>query len=402
MLTERIVINMDGFFSYVTGLINCKLIGYNGEDFFNKLISKGMYVGEVTPVKDGFTFTAKPKDYHKIKKIAKKQGISITITDRKGLPFVMDRNRHRKGIVVGFVLAVSLLYILTGRIWRIEVQGNERVDTQVIVNQLAHLGIDIGSSHRGVQVLPLEKSMLLAIDDLSFVAINLRGSTATVVVTERTVPPEILEGDFQPQNLVASQSAIIREMVIHEGQSLVKNGDTVEKGDILVSGIVEDRYGRSMLKTATGKVMGEVTQELTATISYNQEDYIPVGDGESVKYLSINGFSLPLGFVKEESPFYTVEEQEENLMIFGAKLPIALGEREYTFWTPSTITLEEEEAKDYCIMLLNQLEETKLGDAEIIERTMKGIDTGDGFKIEATYRLLVDIATPSVIYTTNN
>jgi similar to stage IV sporulation protein len=58
-----------------------------------------------------------------------------------------------------------------------------------------------------------------------------------VEVVEKTISKEV---DKTPANIIASKDGVITEVIALTGQSVVKKGDTVKKGDILIKGLTYD------------------------------------------------------------------------------------------------------------------------------------------------------------------
>lgn len=96
---------------------------------------------------------------------------------------------------------------------------------------------------RGLDLREIRQTVLLKLEDLSFIAINIKGSKAYVEVTEATGKPEMVDTDT-PCNLIATKAGVIVRTEITQGFGLVRAGDAVEAGDMLVSGMVFSDKGR--------------------------------------------------------------------------------------------------------------------------------------------------------------
>ena len=83
----------------------------------------------------------------------------------------------------------------------------------------------------------LEKRLRNEFDDITWVSARLEG-TRLVVEIEENNTASAKEKEQTPCSLKASKSGIIARMITRRGTPLVKKGDQVEKGDLLVSGLL--------------------------------------------------------------------------------------------------------------------------------------------------------------------
>ena len=133
--------------------------------------------------------------------------------------------------------------------WTIEVVGNETVSSDEILDFLEEEGLKIGSYKSALNPRELERKTLLELKELSWIAVNITGSTVTVEVNERILPPDMYLDNDKACNIVARYTGQIHSMDIYDGQSDLQVGDTVLAGDLIVSGIVEDGKDRPALST---------------------------------------------------------------------------------------------------------------------------------------------------------
>lgn len=136
------------------------------------------------------------------------------------------------GGALGFILA---LYILSSFVWFISVEGNDRINDKEILDTARRYGVYQGAAKWNFSRNDAEEAILREIKDLSYIKIDIRGVKAHIEVVEKVIPGEEING---PCHLIASQDGVIEEIIVLDGQARVKEGDTVAKGDVLVSGLV--------------------------------------------------------------------------------------------------------------------------------------------------------------------
>ena len=135
---------------------------------------------------------------------------------------------------------------------------------------LEELGVVRGALRRDIDAREVERRLMLRLDKAAWVAVNLRGSRAVVEIQERVVPPERID-DRTPHNVVAAKPGFITYLEVYNGQPTVKAGDSVEAGDILVSGIMEDKKLRDRTVHARAKVLAQTQEKLAVEVPYLQD-----------------------------------------------------------------------------------------------------------------------------------
>ena len=165
--------------------------------------------------------------------------------------------RARAGLALGGVVATFALLFLSGMVWDVRIQGNERYSTEHLKERLAENGLAVGTSIVGFDRSAFAARYLQNEEELSYLAVNFRGTVAYVQVMERLSPPAE-EGKTGGANLIATNDAVIHSLSVNAGTPLVHTGMVVKAGQGLVSGITEGAEG-SRIVYATGEVIGRVS-----------------------------------------------------------------------------------------------------------------------------------------------
>lgn len=221
--------------SYICGYVNISIEGYFIERFINMCISKGILLWNMRREKSTYLQTnINIKDFKKIKNIAKKTKCRVTINQKKGMPFILNKYKKRK-IFVFALLIISLSIFTTSRfIWNIEIQGLEKIDTSEILKQLNEKGLIIGAQKSKIDTDEIIREIRLKRKDIAWMSIDLNGTNAIVKIVENTEKPEIIDkNDYC--NIVADKAGVITKINARTGTPLVKIGDVVTKESILVA-----------------------------------------------------------------------------------------------------------------------------------------------------------------------
>src|SRR5699024_1077859 len=130
-------------------------------------------------------------------------------------------------------------------------------------------------------------------DDVAWVGIDIKGTNAVVEIVEADEKPEIINEE-EYCNLVASRDGIISKVNAANGTPLVKEGDVVKKGDILVAGWLEGKYTRTRYVHATGSVEARVWYSQKEKVPLKQIEKEYTGETETKYSLNINNFKINL------------------------------------------------------------------------------------------------------------
>ena len=305
---------------FLRGTVTFLIMGAFPEKLLNRSARERIPVWDAAPTKGGISARTYAGRYRRTAALARKESLRTRVTARSGLYFHARPILKRKGLLLGTVCGCALIWALTGHLWVITVSGCETVDESILLKELSARGLFCGAKLREIDTRSLAREMLLTDDRISWITINLRGSTAEVLLSECAPPPETIDPDDRWANVVARQDGVIHSVLPLKGQALCQKGDTVSKGEILVSGVMEDEFGGSMLTYARAVVLAGVYENVMITVPYRErvvsESTVPLRS----RGLSCFGRELIAADVPKEAlrtertvksilyPFLTIEE----------------------------------------------------------------------------------------------
>lgn len=179
------------------------------------------------------------EDFRRLRPVAKKSRCRVHINSKKGLPFLIYKYKNRKAFIIGSAVCIITFFIISSFIWDVSVTGNDKVATEVILEKLSENGIKPGALKFSINPDNVVDNIMLGINDLSRISVSVRGTRVFVNVSERVKPPDLIDKNL-PCDLVAAKDGVIYSIVAKEGLETVKIGDTVTKGQLLVTGTIEN------------------------------------------------------------------------------------------------------------------------------------------------------------------
>lgn len=218
---------------YLRGGIRVTARGAFPERFLNLCVTERIPLWGVQKKESALTAWMLPRDFCRVRPIARRSRMRVRIARRYGLPFLLKRLKKRKmllGGAAGFLLA---LYWLSTYIWFVEISGLKSLPEEAVRALAAEYGIAAGAPQSGAQLKAFEKAMLLRFPAVAWTGARFTGTRLVVEVVERA--PQVRD-DRSPGDLVAAKRGVITQCIALEGERAVAVGDTVEAGDVLIRG----------------------------------------------------------------------------------------------------------------------------------------------------------------------
>ena len=279
-----------------------------------------------------FTFRVALKDRRRLDELAQRAMCELEEKGRRGAAAVAEGMLERRwGFVAGLALCFLAVSFFSRFVLVVEVTGNETVPTPVILSQLRRAGVRPGAYGPAIREMEAANDALRGLPELSYLAVNIYGTRAQVVVHEAEEKPRLLDEDI-PADVVARADGIIEDIQAEAGQPLFQDGDVVAKGEVLITGeldLKEPEYGTVDLGRLVVRASGSVSARTWRTL----EETVPLSGwgkaytGEERKGYDVKIFWLELDFFENSSISggrYDKITETEQLSLFGRPVPVWL------------------------------------------------------------------------------
>jgi similar to stage IV sporulation protein len=399
---------MKNFKSYV----EFEAFGVYCGDFIDELVASQHYVFDITAESDIYYIKTAPHNYPQIVKKARSFGVKTKVVARSGLYFSLRRNRRRLGIPLGVLAFFGLIVLMSNFIWDIRIEGNDRVSSYRIMEQLDRSGIRTGIGIHSFDANLAELELALALEGLAWVSIERSGSRINVKVSERL--GEI--GDVsdipvnRPANVVSSHSGQLIRADVYRGELLYEIGSGVNAGDVVVSGII----GRGAVNDVNGVQISPPTSYhhvhadavLIVEVSEIADFYQPftvlhrASNGREVNNSSIVFLGRRLGGELDIPPHADHVDYSERIYtptVFGVfPLPFRVLEQDYVFYDRVRVTDTPSEARRQLDRQIELYESNFIlshgEQTEIVERHVEYFPDCDGVGALVRFVFRVDAA----------
>ena len=384
--------NSNKLLQYLTGYVNITVEGYYIEKFINICTNKNIMLWNLKR-ENSIVLRASIhiSDFKLLKRICKDTRCKVKIEKKKGFPFVIKKYKKRK-VFIGLLIAIIFIIIgLSNFIWNIEVEGLETISKQDILNLAETEGLAVGKFKGKIDTKEVINKIRLERDDIAWVGIDVKGTNAIIKVVEADKKPEIVDEDDYC-NIVADKDAIIRKVSAQNGTPLVKEGDVVKKGDIIIEGVFRGKYTGDRYVHAQGEVQAEVWYTSTQRVELQEAQKKETGEQETKYSVKLNNFHI--NFHKSIPKFekYDTIETGKKLKLFSNfYLPIELVEYTYKEYEEVVVIHSIEEAKQIGIDRAEEELSEELKDKEILDTQINTKSENGAIIVEVTYEVKEEI-----------
>ncbi len=299
-------------FRFLSGSLTLCADGPFTERLINICMHRGMPIWDIKRCgKNRVTFKTDLISFKQMRVPAKRTKSRVRIVTRHGLPFILNRYRHRYIAILGVVTLFVMLWYASTHIMGITVFGNTRTDMQTILSSLEECGLSLGIKTSEINNDSIRNKMMSKNNDLAWVGINSSGSRVYIEIVERIEKEIGVDKEGVACNIVASKDGEIEKIEVREGQTLTKIGSGVRRGDVLVSGIVDNSsYGFRYVQ-ARGEVYAKTKYSKTRCYPLNYAENVSTGRVKRRYIISVLNFKLPLYF--KSSPPYDMYSYTNNV-----------------------------------------------------------------------------------------
>lgn len=379
-------------FDNIRGIITFEAVAPETEAFVNALKESSAPVSDMR-VRNGRIYgDIYRSDFGEVKKAAEKLGAQFSVRSKRGAVFTVRKYRRRFGMLIGFALAFALTAYLSNVVMIVEVYGNETLSDKQIISLLADQGIHIGAFIPSVDLREAESRIVSSSDGIAWIGLRSKGCKIQAEVSEIEASPEIVPTSV-PCNIISARDAqIVAVNNVHMGMLVRMLHDGVKKGDLLISGTVEDGKGGVYFAHSMGEIIGRYTEKAVFKQSFEDErfDY-----GEKIlrKKLYFFGLEIPLYIGRNNFGNYEYDEETDYAELLGIRFPVGIVKAEYKPYEICPVAYSSEQARAILEDKIKQYERNFLsgGDITVVDREVFFSEDGKEAKAVVKYTLESDI-----------
>lgn len=321
----------------------------------------------------------------KIKKVLSAIGtrVEFEMTELLGMGGVVYNFRKRLGGVAALSLCLILYVFLSDIVWDVRIEGNE-TDENRLLSELSCAGLEVGARWSGLNRSALEVEVLENSEEISWVNINRRGGVAYVSVVRKNTHDDTEKSGFN--NIVSTYDGVIEEITVVRGIAVVKVGDSVKKGDVLISGVLPSELGGGFCY-AEGCVRARVSDSILVSVENKIEKKIPK---TPVSYrVDVNIFKFSINIFKRYRNFdNTCDIIDKKIPIYlfnGKKAPVSITQKAVVPYSFETVSLTEDEMTSLALDKMSAALSERLSNADLVRLRTNGCFLEDFYFLKTEF-----------------
>lgn len=391
------------FLDYLKGYVNIKITGFSIERFLNLCLNKNILLYNIEEKPDGIFCKISIKDFKNLRAISKKTGCKYRLVSKYGMPFFILKNKNRIVFVFGAILFVFLLYFFSSFIWFIEINGNKNLDNNQILAFCKENNLYLGAYKNDIDAKNLQTEIKNHFPQISWVNISIKGTKAKIDLSENIEQKKEVEFT-NPCDIIATETGVITDIVTRTGRPLVKEKDTVKKGDVLVSGELLLKDGEQILGSYTthsdADIKAKTQKSFSIEVAYNY--YIKEFTGKEKTTYSLIAFDkvFPLSFSKNV-PFNNYDTYIERTQLKLSEnfyLPFIIKKTTYKEYNPVAKKYSVEEAKVFANKLITEKIISDISfETDILDKKISYQETENSLIANINLTLIEDIGEKSPV-----
>lgn len=249
-------------------------------------VSARMRVKAVRAVRGGMEMDVRANDLNELRKVLYGAGLHMRIVRRYGIVRVRAGARRKASLIMAACCAVLVLWGLAQTVFAVSVVGaRDTVQEMQMRGVLDEFGVKVGMFASNIDKEGIAGEVMARFPGLTFAMVRRQGLSVELYVVQATHAPEVYDPS-QPVDVVATYSGLVTKIVVLSGEGLVKPGDTVVKGQVLIAGTAQSAHARGAV-TARIWCVGEGQADL------RQEDVTPTGRVQADTYVRIGSWRFP-------------------------------------------------------------------------------------------------------------
>lgn len=312
--------------------------GLNQERVLNQLSKKIKLFNIDRKSKTETSFKCSYFDTKKAEKILKDNNVEYLV-ESEGVCHKLHKLLTCYGVISALVVCSTFYFFQYQYVLDFQISGNENLTNSEVVEFLKQ---NTSSKKSDIDLKQLETDLAENFEEISFASCIIKGQTLVVNIKEKLMPEQIY-GDFKP--IIAQKDGKIKEINLISGTSLVKVGDIVQAGDVLVEPYVIDTSGETKQVEAKAEIVAEVYN--TASVDH-YEKYVEIKrTGNTIVQNEIRLFGLNIYQFKEDLNFEMYEVEYEDVeLIKNLFLPFKIRKATYYELSESIVESKFEDVKD--------------------------------------------------------
>jgi len=331
--------DMINIYRFIKGVYNIKLSGEHSQRVLNRALMKKIYITDVKKISDNnFELCVSKTGLQIIKDIAEESNVTVQTLNYRGISKIFSNMKKRWMFIYASVTAIVCVLFSSSFIWEIDVPEVDYIKKEDIIATLKEYGIKEGALRKTIDYKVISNALITKYESLIWANVELSGTRIKVSLVPRTPTPQMIPFGV-PNDIIAKKDGVITGIIAENGEKKVKVGDTVIKGQVLISGIVPSTAVGTRYVHSKGKITAKTWTEKEKEQKLYKYEKEFTGNQIKKAEIELPFVKIPLYF-KKNIDFYNYESiiKEKNILF------LTFREYEYLEYNLKKVPMTLEEA----------------------------------------------------------
>lgn len=220
--------------AFLVGTVRIEVRGGRLAWFLNLALERGISLRGIRRGEDRMAAVLTVSDFRRLRPVARGSRSRVRVIGKYGFPILAHRLRARPVLLAGVVACLGFMLWVSGHIWVVEVRvaGPQYLDPRAVAAVAAEAGLKRGAWRSRLDLEQVRRHMEGRMPETSWVVLRIQGTRAVIEVVEKQQERRAESPDCA--HLVAKKAGVIEQVIPFQGEPMVKPGQTVAPGDLLI------------------------------------------------------------------------------------------------------------------------------------------------------------------------
>lgn len=261
----------------------------NAEKKLNALQKQDIQTLDIEKSDTALRFTTEAKYQKQVREILEQNSPEIE-SENIGISRLISFFRIRIALLVGICLSLVLVFIFSNVLINYEINGLKSIQEREIIDLLKQNGYNIGCTKNALDLDDIQPIILSHFERVAFVSAVFVGNTLVLNLKEQDYDSSLDPNTFTA--IYADQTGVVTDIQTLQGTPLVKSGDIVQKGDMLIAPYVQNK-GQKVPVQAKGKVYAQVFLKGQVICDTTKPKLIYSGNTYTIRNFNFIGLDCP-------------------------------------------------------------------------------------------------------------
>ena len=261
--------------------------GLNIGNLLNYLCKNGMHMLSVTKCGQTCTITVRYAQGKQLLQMLEQRCYTITKVEHFGFVATLSFAKRHFVLLLAMALLVVSCAVLSNLCCKIVVTGD--VEQSAVLQQMHNLGVQVGTNLSKLNMDKLENALATNLDVMYAVVTRKASVLYVQTIAKKQIDDPI--DMHKRRDIVATCNGVVESVLCEQGTAVVKVGDIVKQGDVLIAGTRRFNDDTQQDVYALGKVV--VVQSVSHFAQYTGTQTVlqPTGNSQTFTHVVLFGKS---------------------------------------------------------------------------------------------------------------